>query len=143
MVGGVVVEGGRAFVIRRSPTRRLFPNCWDIPGGHVEPGEGDEEALARELEEETGWRLEEVRAPLGEHRWLGDDSIVRVERDFLVRVEGDLDRPRLEIDKHPEARWIAGSELELLLAARRPGDYLTYRIVARALEMAARLEQEG
>ncbi|MDA8062670.1 MAG: NUDIX domain-containing protein [Actinomycetota bacterium] len=138
----VVVDRGRAFVIRRSSTRRLFPNCWDIPGGHVECGESDEEALARKLEEETGWRLEQVRAPLGEHRWLGDDGIARVERDLLVQVEGNLDRPRLEVEKYPEARWISGCELEVLLEARRPGDDLTYRVVARGLETAARLEQE-
>ncbi|NED80879.1 NUDIX domain-containing protein [Streptomyces sp. SID11233] len=39
-VGAVILDrDGRAFAQRRGPHRRLFPDCWDIVGGHVEAGE--------------------------------------------------------------------------------------------------------
>ncbi|WP_258021581.1 NUDIX hydrolase [Streptomyces anatolicus] len=97
-VGAVILnERGEAFAQRRSPDRHLFPDSWDIVGGHVEPGETLLGALAREIEEETGWRLRHVRRLLGVTEWTGDDGVgVRRDADFLVEVEGDLSRPALE-----------------------------------------------
>ncbi|MFC8618201.1 NUDIX domain-containing protein [Micromonospora purpureochromogenes] len=34
----IVDDDGRLFLQRRSPERSLFPNAWDIVGGHREPG---------------------------------------------------------------------------------------------------------
>jgi 8-oxo-dGTP pyrophosphatase MutT (NUDIX family) len=36
----------------------IAPNSWGLVGGHVEPGEDWDQALAREVEEETGLRLD-------------------------------------------------------------------------------------
>lgn len=52
-VGAVVHDPrGRLLLIRRghAPAAGL----WSLPGGRVEPGESDAEALVRELREETG-----------------------------------------------------------------------------------------
>jgi 8-oxo-dGTP diphosphatase len=55
-VGGVVVRDGRALLIRRGKPPLL--GRWMIPGGTVEVGETLVEALVREMEEETGLRVE-------------------------------------------------------------------------------------
>jgi 8-oxo-dGTP diphosphatase len=51
-VGGVVIDGGRALLIRRAsePLR----GHWSIPGGTLELGESLQAGVARELLEETG-----------------------------------------------------------------------------------------
>jgi ADP-ribose pyrophosphatase YjhB (NUDIX family) len=51
-VGGVVIDGDRALLIRRG-TQPLLGE-WSIPGGTLELGETLEEGVARELLEETG-----------------------------------------------------------------------------------------
>lgn len=46
--GGIVRNGrGECLMIRRR-------NRWDLPKGHVEPGESDEKCAVREIAEETG-----------------------------------------------------------------------------------------
>src|SRR5579862_2513364 len=51
-VGGVVVDDGRALLIRRAGPP--LQGEWSIPGGLLEVGETIEQGIARELEEETG-----------------------------------------------------------------------------------------
>lgn len=144
VVGAVIVdEAGRAFVHRRGPNRTLFPNCWDIPGGHVEPGEAPLEALAREVEEETGWRFRRVIAELGEMRWTGDDGTPRRELDYLIEVDGDLDAPRLEQPDHVEFAWVALDQLDRLIEDGTPLDADITDIVSRGLIKAARRAVSG
>jgi 8-oxo-dGTP diphosphatase len=140
VVGAVIVDReGRAFVHRRGPDRALFPDCWDIPGGHAEPHEDPLDALRREIEEETGWKLRRVVADLGETRWTGNDGVRRLERDYLVEVEGDLAAPRLEWPDHVEFAWVGLDEIGRLTENRTAADAGIREIVERGLRKAARL----
>ncbi len=136
-VGAVIVnDEGRAFVHRRGPDRQLFPNCWDLPGGHVEEGETPLEALEREVLEETGWRVRRVVAELGEMSWVGNDGVRRLELDYLVEVDGDLTAPRLEWPKHVEFTWVRLDDLDLLMEDHTPPDADIRGLVARGLRAA-------
>jgi 8-oxo-dGTP pyrophosphatase MutT (NUDIX family) len=110
---------GRLFLQRRAPGRSLFPLAWDIVGGHVEPGETLEQTLAREITEETGWRLARILADLPRLAWTGDDGLARIEYDYLVEVAGDLSAPRLAPTEHTEFRLVPPGDLEPLLREHR------------------------
>jgi len=45
---------GRILLLKRSDAARLYPGKWDLPGGKVDPGESFDDALIREVAEETG-----------------------------------------------------------------------------------------
>ena len=54
VVVGALVRGDRVLLAHRSESKRAFPGVWDLPGGVVEAGESELEALGRELLEELG-----------------------------------------------------------------------------------------
>ena len=52
VVVGALVRDGRVLLAHRRPDKRAFPGVWDLPGGVVETGESEADALTRELHEE-------------------------------------------------------------------------------------------
>jgi 8-oxo-dGTP diphosphatase len=59
-VVGVAIRDGRMLVIRRSRTV-VAPLVYCFPGGGIEPGESEEQALVREFHEEVGIAVRPVR----------------------------------------------------------------------------------
>jgi 8-oxo-dGTP diphosphatase len=55
-IGGVVIENGRALLIKRGTEPLL--GQWSIPGGTLELGESLQQGVARELLEETGLEVQ-------------------------------------------------------------------------------------
>jgi 8-oxo-dGTP diphosphatase len=54
---------GRVLIAERPPGKHMAGR-WEFPGGKIAEGEGEREALARELEEELGIRMRSGRALL-------------------------------------------------------------------------------
>src|SRR5690349_25081387 len=53
VVAAVIETEGRYLITQRRATA-VLPNLWEFPGGKVEPGERDEDALRREIRERLG-----------------------------------------------------------------------------------------
>ncbi|MFD7153400.1 GNAT family N-acetyltransferase [Kribbella sp. NPDC059898] len=125
-------EEHRVYLQRRTAERRLLPGIWDIVGGHLEPGETPEEALAREVEEETGWKVRDIVRTVADWEWEWEGR-VRREIDYLVTVDGDLTRPRLEAGKHDRSAWAGPDDLDLLMVNRPDGDRRLRDLVAHTV----------
>ncbi len=51
-------RAGRCLALRRAPDSTRYASQWDLPGGKVDAGERFDEALLREVREETGLQAE-------------------------------------------------------------------------------------
>ncbi|HEY6935472.1 MAG TPA: NUDIX domain-containing protein [Marmoricola sp.] len=57
VVVGALVREGRVLLVHRRPIKRARPDLWDLPGGLIEAGESELDALTRELHEELGVQI--------------------------------------------------------------------------------------
>ena len=71
-VVAAVIRKGDKYLITQRRELAVLPLKWEFPGGRVEPGETDEEALRREVRERLGVESV-VEGKLGErhHRYRG------------------------------------------------------------------------
>jgi 8-oxo-dGTP diphosphatase len=102
----LVQEGGRYLITQRPPAASL-PLLWEFPGGRVEEGESDSDALARELREEMGIAVE-----IGEQVMHTHHGYPNYDIDFRVyrcRLHSpDVRIQHLRVHDH---RWVTLEEM--------------------------------
>lgn len=107
VVAAAILDGQRLLAAQRC-TPPSLAGGWELPGGKVEAGEADQDALHRELYEELGVRVRLGRRVGGD--WpltmpglgsAGPEAVLRVWTATLV--EG-VPRP---LEDHAELRWLA------------------------------------
>lgn len=128
-VGAVIVRDGLVLLIRRG--QEPLKGEWSLPGGAVELGETLEEAIRREVLEETGLVVEPLRMIETFDR-ISRDAAGRVRYhyvlvDFLCRVRGGSLACATDA---VEARWAGPDELDGLTP-------LTVQVIQKAVRMAA------
>jgi 8-oxo-dGTP pyrophosphatase MutT (NUDIX family) len=111
-VHGVVTNGHKLLVLRRSETMAYKPGHWDLPGGHLALDESFEECLMREVEEETGLKVE--IGPLLALIRRPSEPFVQALYSCRPSSATPVSEIRLRPDEHSEARWVTANELHTL-----------------------------
>ncbi len=111
-VGCFIEREGRFLILHRRPGT-ADGGRWGLPAGKIEEGETDEEAILREIAEETGHKAarEELEF-LGDFRFDFPDLHVEFPTYRLV-----LERP-IEVKhnpaEHTEWRWVTSEECDAM-----------------------------
>jgi 8-oxo-dGTP diphosphatase len=108
-VGAIVRDGaGRLLLIKRGHDPEA--GKWSLPGGRIEPGETDAQALVREMREETG--LTVLPGPmLGSVERPGPGGSIIDIRDYAATV---TDGTLAAGDDAADARWVAVADVPRL-----------------------------
>jgi NAD+ diphosphatase len=126
---------GERCVLGRSP--RFAPTMWSALAGFAEPGETIEEAVRREVLEETGIRCGKVTYAMSQP-WPFPSSLMigchaQALSDTIV-----IDRSEIE-----DARWFSRDELALMLGRRHPDGLTTPPPVAIAHHLIRSFVEDG
>ncbi len=104
IVGAAIVADGRVLACERSDPPEVAGK-WEFPGGKVEPGETEAEALIRECEEELGVIIE-VGQRVGGDVPLGNGRAVL--RVYTAKLVHGTPEPL----EHGDLRWLSVDELD-------------------------------
>jgi NAD+ diphosphatase len=122
----VLVSDGERALLGRQPS--WPPGRYSTIAGFVEPGESLEDAVAREVLEETGVRVSQARYhssqpwPFPSSLMLGFQATAQP--DSLVRVTQELD----------DARWFTREQIESGSVLLPPAHAISYRLISTWLK---------
>lgn len=111
---------GEMLIQRRSPSKALFPDLWDITaGGCVISGEKSEDAARRELFEEIGLDVsfETIRPSMTIHYEDGFDDVYMIVRD------ADIEKLTLQPEEVCAVKWASKEEI---LSMIEDGTFIPY-----------------
>jgi 8-oxo-dGTP diphosphatase len=105
VVAALIIREDKILICQRTAEQTL-PLKWEFPGGKIEPGEGQEAALRRELEEELG-----IQATIGAKvttivHTYGNGNAVELHFFVVEKFEGEIQNRIFH-----DVRWVGRADL--------------------------------
>lgn len=108
VVNAIIQKNEKFLVIKRSSG--LQSGKWAFPGGIVEKNETPEQALRREIKEETNLKLKKIIRKISSYEYPRENAEKTIGECFLVSASGNV-KLNSEVQEY---RWVTIEEFESL-----------------------------
>ncbi len=102
-------EENKILILRRHPKSRTNPHKWELPGGKTEKGELFDEALIREVKEET-----DLDVKVGDFCEAVQDDYPHKRTVQLIMYSKDIKGEVKISDEHDDWMWASIDEIKSL-----------------------------
>ncbi|MDF2473856.1 MAG: mismatch repair protein MutT [Lachnospiraceae bacterium] len=117
-VKSIIVYKRKVLIARRKAGDKYGAGLWEVIGGKLEFGEEPVDALKREIQEETGLKVD-IKELLFVSTFLADDSRQIVTLNYVSHSITD----RVELsDEHTEYMWAGQNKMRRLLHKKYMSD---------------------
>ena len=112
----IINSNNQVLLQKRSPYKKLWPNCWDITaGGHVFAGEFGFQAIIREIKEELGLTIEK-----NDILFIGSSISTNVKGNiinnhfneyYIINKDIDISNLILQEEEVSEVKWVEKNDI--------------------------------
>ncbi|AMD16694.1 DNA mismatch repair protein MutT [Methanobrevibacter sp. YE315] len=109
MRGIIKNDDGKILILKRHPLSKTDPDTWELPGGKVDPGESFDDALVREIKEETS-----LDAKVGDFAEAVQNDYAHKRTVQLIMYLDDVEGDVKISDEHIDWMWADLGDVESL-----------------------------
>ena len=108
-VVGAVIQRDSSVLLLKRPKDDFMGGIYELPSGRVEDGESLDIALYREVEEETGLKIREIKRYLGHFDYESKSRKKTRQFNFAVTVGESLE---IKLQEHDNYAWANKDQLQ-------------------------------
>ena len=107
----IALDGQKILIAHRNPTGQMGGR-WEFPGGKVEKGEDDVQAVVREMKEELGIKVKVIEK-ITEASFVHNSEKVSL-HCYLIKVPHKGKIFKYHLTEHTEYKWVKAEEIQQL-----------------------------
>lgn len=109
-VTAFVSDKNKVLVLKRSGKENFLPGYWEMPGGKIEFGESPEDAVGREIKEETNLKVKAIK-PYSLFSYFSENKKRHtIDIQFIAKILGNSKKIRVN-KSHSDFKWLSAKEL--------------------------------